>query len=120
MAHFAKIVDGVVVDVIVVANTDCGGGDFPVSEPIGQAFISSLGIVGTWLQTSYSSSFRKNYAGVGYDYSSEKDAFVPPKPLPSWVLNESTCRWEAPVPYPTDGKSYDWNESTTSWIEVAQ
>ena len=62
--------------------------------------------------------FRKNYAGKGYTYDSSKDAFISPKPFASWVLNETTCNWEAPVSYPTDGKNYNWNEDTTSWVEV--
>ena len=77
MAHFAKVENGVVQQVIVVANSDCGGGDFPESEPIGQAFIASLGLDGLWLQTSYSGSFRGCYAGSGYTYDAELDEFVP-------------------------------------------
>ena len=79
MAHFAQIGDNnVVVQVIVVSNDDCGGGDFPESEPIGQAFIASLGISGTWLQTSYHANFRGNYAGIGYTYDATTDTFNPP------------------------------------------
>lgn len=76
MAHFAQVVNGIVNQVIVVANSDCGGGDFPASEPVGQAFIASLGIEGEWLQTSYSGSFRGAYAGIGFEYSEESDTFV--------------------------------------------
>jgi hypothetical protein len=76
MAHFAQIKNGFVTQVIVVANSDCGGGDFPASEPVGQAFIASLGIEGEWLQTSYSGSFRGAYAGIGFEYSEESDTFV--------------------------------------------
>jgi len=76
MAHFAQIKNGFVTQVIVVANADCGGGDFPASEPAGQAFIASLGIEGEWLQTSYSGSFRGTYAGIGFEYSEESDTFV--------------------------------------------
>jgi hypothetical protein len=64
--------------------------------------------------------FRKNYAGIGFTYDEERDAFIPPKPFESWVLNEDTCLWEAPVPYPTDGGMYTWDEETTSWIEVTE
>jgi hypothetical protein len=78
MAHFAKIEDGVVTQVIVVNNEDCGGGDFPESEAVGQEFISSIGLEGTWLQTSYNNNFRGTYAGIGYTYDEENDAFVPP------------------------------------------
>ena len=76
MAHFAKVENGVVGQVIVVANADCGGGEFPESEPIGQAFIASLGLEGEWLQTSYSGSFRGRYAGIGFEYDEESDTFV--------------------------------------------
>jgi hypothetical protein len=81
MAHFAKITDGTVGQVIVVANTDCGGGDFPESEPVGQAFIASLGIDGDWLQTSYHGNFRGRYAGIGYTYDAELDEFLAPTPI---------------------------------------
>jgi hypothetical protein len=79
MAHFASVENNIVGQVIVVANEDCGGGDFPESEPIGQAFIASLGLEGEWLQTSYSGSFRGAYAGIGYEYSEESDTFVAPE-----------------------------------------
>jgi hypothetical protein len=62
--------------------------------------------------------YRKNYAGIGYTYDEQKDAFIPPQPFPSWLLNEETCLWGSPVPYPTDNKYYTWNEETTSWVEV--
>lgn len=81
MAHFAQVKNNVVSDVIVVANSDCGGGDFPESEPVGQAFIASLGIAGTWLQTSYNGNFRGTYAGFGYTFNAslgEYGEFVPP------------------------------------------
>jgi hypothetical protein len=79
MAHFAKVINGTVEQVIVVANADCGGGEFPESESIGQAFIASLGLAGEWLQTSYSGSFRGLYAGIGFEYSEESDTFVAPE-----------------------------------------
>ena len=81
MAHFAKVENNIISQVIVVANADCGGGDFPASEPIGQAFIASLGIAGDWKQTSYSGSFRGTYAGLGWTYDSELDIFVAPEPV---------------------------------------
>jgi len=118
MAHFAQINDSnVVTQVIVVSNDSCGGGDYPESDPIGAAFCTDL-LGGTWKQTSYNGNIRKNYAGVGYTFDAERDAFIPPKPFPSWVLDEATCRWDAPVPYPQDGKTYRWDEETTSWIET--
>ena len=78
MAHFAKVDNNIVQEVIVVANSDCGGGEFPESEPVGQAFIASLGIDGEWLQTSYHANFRGAYAGIGYSYDAELDEFVAP------------------------------------------
>jgi len=81
MAHFAKIENNIVVEVLTVNNTDCGGGNYPDSEPIGQAFIASLGIAGEWLQTSYHANFRANYAGIGFTYDADSDEFVPPPPI---------------------------------------
>lgn len=81
MAHFAKIENGIVQQVIVVSNNDCGGGEFPESEPIGQAFIASLGFDGLWLQTSYHANFRAYYAGIGYTYDADVDEFVPPSTI---------------------------------------
>ena len=112
MSHFAKVENGIVTQVIVAE----------------QDVIDS-GLFGTgWVQTSYNTyggthknggtPMRKNYAGVGYTYDSGRDAFIPPQPFASWGLNETTCLWDAPTPYPTDGKPYRWDESTTSWIEV--
>jgi hypothetical protein len=83
MAHFAKVINGTVEQVIVVANADCGGGEFPESELVGQSFIASLGLAGEWLQTSYSGSFRGTYAGIGYEYSEESDTFVAPEVIQS-------------------------------------
>jgi hypothetical protein len=115
MAHFAQLDhDNKVTQVIVVSNDDCGGGDFPESEPIGQAFIASLGLPGVWMQTSYSASFRYNYAGIHYTYSATDDAFIAPQPFPSWSLDES-FQWVPPIPYPTDDGWYYWNELTQTW-----
>jgi len=86
MAHFAQVNDNnIVQQVIVVSNDDCGGGDFPESEPIGQAFITSLGLSGTWLQTSYNANFRNAYAGIGFTYDADLDEFVAPSPPPEEV-----------------------------------
>jgi hypothetical protein len=114
MSHFAKVVDGKVSQVIV-------------AEPeFFQTFVDSS--PGEWIQTSYNTHggqhpegrpLRKNYAGIGHTYDSQRDAFIPPQPYPSWGLNEETCLWEAPVAMPTDDKMYRWDEATTSWIEVA-
>ena len=77
----------------------------------------SVGDEFLWVQTSYSGSFRKNFAGVGYTYDKVRDAFIPPQPFPSWSLVESSCRWEAPTALPSDDKMYSWDESTTSWSQ---
>lgn len=118
MAHFAELdAAGVVRRVLVVGNEDIleNGQE---SEAKGIAFLQSLFGPGRWKQTSYSGSFRKNFAGVGFAYDAERDAFIAPCPMPSWRLNEDTCRWEPPVPYPADGRQYLWDEPTTSWIEA--
>ena len=118
MAHFAQLDENnLVTNVIVVDNSDIVDGNGDESEAIGIQFCVDL-LGGTWKQTSYNSSFRKNYAFVGCPYDATKDAFIAPKPYSSWVLNEETCKWEAPTPYPSDGKSYTWDEETTSWVEV--
>ena len=116
MAHFAKIENNVVTQVIVVANKDTADANGVEKEYIGQAFCERL-FGGTWKQTSYNGNFRKNYAGIGYTYNADIDAFVPPKPFPSWVLNNDTAQWEAPVPMP-EGGMYSWDEDTGSWIEM--
>jgi len=124
MAHFAELdANNVVLRVIVVGNKDTADANGVEKEHIGAAFCERL-FGGTWKQTSYNGNKRKNYAGIGYTYDADRDAFIPPKPYNSWVLVESTCQWEAPVPMPADAgtgeppKMYSWNESTTSWVEV--
>jgi len=113
MAHFAKVVDSKVVQVIV-------------AEPeFFNTFVDSS--PGAWIQTSYNTHggqhpegrpLRKNYAGIGYSYDAGRDAFIPQKPFASWTLNDTTCLWDAPVAMPTDGKVYRWNEETVNWVEV--
>jgi hypothetical protein len=112
MAHFAKVEDGIVTQVIVAEQDVIDSGLF--------------GDPATWVQTSYNTHggrhpegrpLRKNYAGVGYIYDAERDAFYTPQPYPSWTLNEETCMWDAPTPRPQDGKAYDWDEESLSWIE---
>jgi len=131
MSHFAKVQDGVVTQVIV-------------AEPdFFDTFVDSS--PGKWIKTSYNirggvyydpatnepaadqsvinddeARLRKNYAGVGFTYDRERDAFIPPKPYDSWILNEDTCLWEAPVPYPTDGNNYEWDEQTTDWVLLVE
>lgn len=122
MGHYAKVVNGTVTNVIV-------------AEQVIDSYDDS--IPGQWIQTSYntrggvhyqpntnipsedqSKALRKNYAGIGFTYDPVRDAFIPPKPYNSWILNEQTCLWESPVPYPSDGKYYAWNEDTLSWVEA--
>ena len=117
MAHFTQVnADNVVTQVIVVSNDDCGGGDYPESDAIGAAFCTNL-LGGTWKQTSYNNNFRVRYAGIGYTFNEELDAFIAPQPYPSWTLNEETADWEAPVARPTEGM-WTWNEATQEWDEV--
>jgi len=121
MAHFAKLNgNNIVIEVNVVNNDDIGNLEFPESEQVGIDFLVSWLSENTyWKQTSYNGSFRKNYAGVGFSYDANRDAFIPPKPFQSWVLNEESCLWQAPVPYPTDvEKLYEWNEELVAWVEI--
>lgn len=108
MAHFAKIKNNVVTQVIVIDNEN---------EENGQEFINSLGIDGTWIQTSYNGNIRKNFAGIGYSYNETLDAFIPPKPYASWLLDEETCTWNAPLEKPANEPCY-WDEETLSWIII--
>jgi len=114
MSHFAKVVDGIVEQVIV-------------AEPeFFETFVDSS--PGQWIQTSYNTRggehilggtpLRKNFAGIGFKYDSSRDAFIPPRPYDSWTLNETTCLWEAPVAYPDDGEEYAWNEEAQSWDAI--
>jgi len=113
MSHFAKVIDGIVTEVLVIEQDVIDTGMF--------------GDPALWVQTSYNTyggqhpegrPLRKNYAGIGYAYDVVRDAFIAPQPFASWTLNEDTCLWDAPVAYPDDGKSYAWDEDTLSWIEV--
>lgn len=113
MAHFAKVENGLVTEVIVIDQETLNTGLW--------------GDPSSWVQTSYNTRggqhpegrpLRKNYAGIGYTYDSNRDAFIPPKPYNSWILNEQTCLWSAPTPMPQDGQIYSWNEETTQWQQV--
>ena len=117
MAHFAKVENGVVTSVIVIEQDVLNLGHW--------------GDPASWVQTSYNTAggvhtkggtpLRKNYAGLGYSYDAQRDAFIPPKPFASWLLNEDTCQWGAPTPMPVvEGKMYRWDEPTLSWVEVTQ
>lgn len=113
MAHWAKVVDGKVTQVIVA------------EKEFFDTFVDSS--PGQWIQTSYRTQggqhpegkpLRFNYAGIGYSYDAARDAFIPQQPYASWVLDDATCLWNAPVAMPTDGRAYEWNEATTSWKEL--
>jgi hypothetical protein len=120
MAHFAQLnEDNLVTQVIVVANQEILNEQGQESEQKGIDFCTNF-LGGTWKQTSYNSNIRKNYAGIGYTYDESRDAFIAPKPFNSWILDETTCRWEAPVTMPTDGKLYVWDELTVTWIEITK
>jgi len=108
MAHFAQIDSETnkVLNVLVVPDSQ---------EHRGQEFLNNLGLSGTWIQTSYNNSIRKNFAGIGFTYDAERDAFIPPQIFPSWILNEDTCRWEPPLPLPENPHDYFWHEPTVSW-----
>lgn len=129
MAHFAKLDENSVVIFVTVGRDEDNGKEDELTARTGDVY----------KQTSYntrggvhydpntnepsadqSKALRKNYAGLGYTYDAARDAFIPPTPFASWVLNETTCLWDAPVPMPTDGKRYTWNEETTSWMEVQE
>ncbi len=117
MAYFAKLGTGNIVEQVISINnaviTDANGVE---QEQLGIDFINKLyNTRDVWKQTSYNNNIRKNYAGIGYQYDQTRDAFIPPKPFNSWILNEDTCRWEAPVAMPQDDNRYAWNESTLSW-----
>ena len=122
MAHFAKVgSDNIVLEVHAVDNWNVVDGEGNEVEAAGIAWQEKVfgvqaGI--TWVQTSYNHTIRKNYAGIGYTWDAGRNAFYAPKPYPSWILNNTTWLWEAPVAYPTDGKKYKWNESITNWEEV--
>jgi hypothetical protein len=116
MAHYAKVSNGIVTQVIVA------------EKEFFNTFVDNS--PGEWIQTSYNThggvhalggnQLRKNFAGVGFSYDKEKDAFIPPKPFDSWLLNEETCLWDAPVNRPEDGKIYKWDEATTNWVEIPE
>jgi len=120
MAHFAQLnAENLVTQVIVVANQDTADQDGVENEAIGIEFCTNL-LGGTWKQTSYNANIRKNYAGVGYKYDATLDAFIPPQPFASWVLDEDKAQWKAPVDYPTEEGRFTWNEATLTWDLIAE
>ena len=109
MANFAEIDENNIVLRVLVVDDE--------HENYGQTYLAeTCNLGGTWVKTSYNGNIRKNFAGIGYKYNSVLDAFIPPQPFPSWILNEETCQWEPPTPMPNDGQYYVWNEETISWI----
>ena len=129
MAYFAELdIFKKVIKVLSLEDKDTQDRDENEVESIGAKYLHD-GFGGTWIRTSYNTRggehtlggtpFRKNYAGIGYTYDENRDAFIPPKPYTSWALNESTCQWDPPTPYPDDGKEYEWNEVETSWDLMA-
>jgi len=117
VAHFAEIDgNGVVQRVIVVGNKDTSDANGVEKESIGQAFCERL-FGGNWVQTSYNGNFRKRYAGIGYSYDPALDAFIAPQPYPSWTLDDN-ADWQAPVPMPSDGKMYAWDEDAQAWVDT--
>jgi len=126
MASFAKIgLNNKVIEILSVNNEVLHDSNGVEQENIGIDFLTKLTGWAIWKQTSYNTvggvhklggtPFRKNHAGIGYTYDEDRDAFIPPKPFNSWILNEDTCRWEAPVAYPNDGQVYKWNETIQNW-----
>jgi len=112
MAHFAILKVGNIVEQVVVVSNDIA-----TTEQAGIDFLRNLykNQHLSVIQTSYNNNIRKNFAGIGYQYDQARDAFIAPKPFNSWILNEDTCRWEAPVVYPNDGQRYIWNEQNQTW-----
>jgi len=109
MSHFAELDDNNIVTRVLVGDNDAPNEGY-------DWFVENLG--GRWVQTSYNSTIRKNFAGIGFTYDEELDAFIPPKPFDSWELDEETCQWEPPIPYPTDGIIYTWDEAELDWTPV--
>ena len=117
MASFAEIDNNnIVLRVIVISNNEIIDSDGNENELLGREFCNQL-LGGDWIQTSYNGNFRKKYAGIGYLYNENLDAFVPPQPFPSWMLDATTCDWLPPTSYPNDGKLYEWDEENQTWIE---
>jgi hypothetical protein len=117
MAHFALLDENnVVQQVAVVSEKKLEGFPQPVPQEVIDNRTFLRDVPGRWVQTSYNGSFRKNYAAINHKYDEQRDAFIAPQPFASWVLNEDTCRWEAPMPYPNDGEDYEWNEENLTWV----
>jgi hypothetical protein len=118
MAHFAKLDSSNVVIFVTVGRNEDDGKEAELTARTGDVYKQTSYNTYGGVHTNGGTPMRKNYAGIGYTYDEQRDAFIPPQPFPSWTLNENTCLWDAPVPMPTDGL-YSWDESTTSWIEIS-
>jgi hypothetical protein len=119
MAHFAQLdANGTVIEVLVVDNAAIDNLPFPESEPGGIAYLNSFLPPAIWKQTSYNNNFRTRYAGIGYTYMEQYDAFVPPKAYPDFIFDTTTMEWIPPVPYPTDGGKYTWDDAAHEWVPV--
>ena len=119
MAHFAKIgLNNKVINVVSVHNNELLDADGVEQEVLGCQFLEGITGWSVWKQTSYNANFRKHFAGIGYTYDEGRDAFIAPKPFNSWVLNEETCNWEAPVAKPDDENKYIWSEENQQWEVV--
>ena len=120
MAHFAKLDENNIVVLVTVGRDEDNGKENELTARTGDVYKQTSYNTHGGVHSNGGTPFRKNYAGIGYTYDSGRDAFIPPKPYASWVLNESTCLWDAPVAMPTDNKMYRWDEETINWIEVTQ
>ena len=119
MATFAKIgLNSKVIESLSVHNDVLKDANGMEQEALGIDFLTKLTGWAIWRQASYNNNMRKNHAGIGHSYDEERDAFIPPKPYPSWLLDEDTCLWDSPTPYPDDGNKYEWNEGTQAWDAV--
>ena len=118
MAHFAKLDENNIVTFVTVGRQEDDGKEAELCARTGDVYKQTSYNTHGGVHALGGTPFRKNYAGIGYTYDAGRDAFIPPKPYASWVLNEGTCLWDAPVAYPDDGKRYSWDEATISWVEV--
>ena len=118
MSHFAKLDENNIVTFVTVGRQEDDGKEAELCARTGDVYKQTSYNTHGGVHALGGTPFRKNYAGIGYTYDAGRDAFIPPKPYASWVLNETTCLWDAPVAYPDDGKRYSWDEATTSWVEV--
>lgn len=119
MAHFARVNKNWIVEQVIIVNNDVLLDQHGIEcDWLGEQFCQQLfGPDTKWIQTSYNGQIYKNFAGIGYTFDPHRNAFISPKPYESWMLDESTCRWEAPVPYPSDGGLYSWDEENQDWVK---